>query len=242
MRSFKQLVLLARLLRHGLDRLELLALHHVEIAQHALGLGAHHVFDLLAHAIGGAGSIGDQLAQLVEEPACGLGHGTELWDAAPSGASRAEGRRLERLDRGPPAVKGPGLPQGAAGRAAWNSLRPPLSRHRSRRDRGRAGRRPLVRPRLHGRHPARLAVWAAARGAGRSLGRQAANDGGAGRRFSSVDHARHRGRRQARLRAVLRAELFLAATRSRSPPCGMAACRSMAGCSAWRSPSICSRA
>jgi len=70
----EELVLLAGFLRHGLDRLEILALHHVEIAQHALGLGAHQSFDLLAYAVGGAGGAGDQLAQFVEEPACGLCH------------------------------------------------------------------------------------------------------------------------------------------------------------------------
>ena len=43
-----------------------------------------------------------------------------------------------------------------------------------------------------------------------SVGRQVADDRRAGRRLSALDHARHRGRRQARLRAVLRAELFLA--------------------------------
>ena len=49
------LVLLARLLRHGLDRLEILPLHHVEAVEHALGLGADDAFDLLADAVGGPG-------------------------------------------------------------------------------------------------------------------------------------------------------------------------------------------
>src|SRR5262245_27786450 len=69
------LVLLAGLLRHGLDRFEFLALHHVEVAQHPLGLGADHALDLLAHALCRAGSVGDELAELVEEPASGLCHG-----------------------------------------------------------------------------------------------------------------------------------------------------------------------
>src|SRR6476660_3678930 len=78
---FQRAVLLARLLRHGLDRLELLALHHIEIAQHALGLGADHIFDLLAHTVGRAGSVGDQLAEFVEEPPCGLRHESILTPA-----------------------------------------------------------------------------------------------------------------------------------------------------------------
>src|SRR5680860_959400 len=45
---FQELILLARLLRHGLDRLELLALHDFEIAQDPLGLSADHGFDLLS--------------------------------------------------------------------------------------------------------------------------------------------------------------------------------------------------
>src|SRR5680860_1255021 len=82
---FQHLVLLARLLRHGLDRLELLALHDFEIAQDSLGLNADHGFDLFAHAFGRAGRAGDELAQLVEEPACGLRHALPLSGAAGGG-------------------------------------------------------------------------------------------------------------------------------------------------------------
>src|SRR6185437_15235591 len=75
----------------------------------------------------------------------------------------------------------------------------------------RAGVDPLVRARLYGGHPARLALRPLSRVAAGAVGRQAGDDGATGRRLSVVDHARHRARRQARLRAVLRAELFLGA-------------------------------
>src|ERR1700694_584282 len=70
------MVLFPRLLGHGLDRLEPLALHDVEIAEHALGLGADDAFQLPAHAVCRARCVGDELADLVEEPARGLRH---LW-------------------------------------------------------------------------------------------------------------------------------------------------------------------
>src|SRR5262245_41481819 len=68
------LVLLARLLRHRLDSVELLALHDIEAIEKALRLGAHDAFDLLADAVDGARGVGDELAELVEKPACRLRH------------------------------------------------------------------------------------------------------------------------------------------------------------------------
>src|SRR5436190_20107431 len=50
--GFERLVLLARQPRHVLDRLELLALDHVELAQDAFGLGAEQGVELAAHALG----------------------------------------------------------------------------------------------------------------------------------------------------------------------------------------------
>src|SRR5262245_32234966 len=68
------LVLRTRLLRHRLDRVELLALHDIEAIEDALRLRAHDAFDLLADAVGGARGVGDELAEFVEEPACRLRH------------------------------------------------------------------------------------------------------------------------------------------------------------------------
>src|SRR6476646_3786822 len=105
------------------------------------------------------------------------------------------------------AVKGPQPSADSLGPHA--AFRYPLPRHRSDCVRDRAARRSLVRPRLHGRHPARLALWALSPLTPRFVERQAAAHHKPGRRFSAVDHPRHRARRQAWLRSVLRAELFL---------------------------------
>ena len=68
-------VLVARLGGHLLDGLEFLALHHVHVAQDALALRLHQGFNLAAHALRGAGSVGQQLRQLVEEAVGRLCHG-----------------------------------------------------------------------------------------------------------------------------------------------------------------------
>src|SRR5499426_1900675 len=81
------LVLLARLLRHRLDSVELLALHDIEAIEKALRLGAHDAFDLLADAVDGARGVGDELAELVEKPACRLRHRFRSMCRRPKAAS-----------------------------------------------------------------------------------------------------------------------------------------------------------
>src|SRR6202795_1428308 len=73
--GLERLVFLARQPGHVLDRLEILALDHVEIAQDALRLVAEQRLDLAPHALRGAGRIVHQPRDLVEEPVCGLDHG-----------------------------------------------------------------------------------------------------------------------------------------------------------------------
>ena len=68
------LVFLARQAGHVLDRIELLALDEVEVAQDALGLVANDRIDLALDALGGAGGVVHQTADLVEKPIAGLGH------------------------------------------------------------------------------------------------------------------------------------------------------------------------
>src|SRR5262245_7657627 len=63
----QRLVLFARQAGHFLDRLEFLALDHVEIAQDAFGLVAHDGVDLALDALGRARGIVHQTADLVEE-------------------------------------------------------------------------------------------------------------------------------------------------------------------------------
>src|ERR1700716_4188159 len=71
---FEGLVFLARQPRHVLDRLELLALDDVEVAQDFFGLIADHRIDLTLDALGGAGGVIHQTPDLVEKPIAGLGH------------------------------------------------------------------------------------------------------------------------------------------------------------------------
>src|SRR5262245_52345184 len=87
------LVLLARFLRHRLDRVELLALHDIEAIEDALRLGAHDAFDLLADAVGGARGVGNELAELVEKPACRLRHRFRSMCRRPKAARPATMRR-----------------------------------------------------------------------------------------------------------------------------------------------------
>src|SRR5262245_34992726 len=71
---FERLVLLARQPRHLLDRLELLALDQIEVAQDAFGLVANDGFDLAPHARGGTCRVVHQPRDLVEEAVGGLRH------------------------------------------------------------------------------------------------------------------------------------------------------------------------
>src|SRR6267378_2159861 len=72
--GLEHLVLFARQPGHLLDRFELLALDHVEVAEDALGLMAQHGVELAPHALGDAGRVVHQPRRLVEEPVAGLCH------------------------------------------------------------------------------------------------------------------------------------------------------------------------
>src|SRR5947207_8685822 len=72
--GLERLVLFARQPGHLLDRFELLALDHVEVAEDALGLMAQHGVELAPHALGDAGRVVHQPRRLVEEPVAGLCH------------------------------------------------------------------------------------------------------------------------------------------------------------------------
>src|SRR6185295_5713325 len=74
----QRLVFLARQAGHVLDGLELLALDHIEVAQDPLGLIAHYRIDLALDALGGAGGVVHQAADLVKKPVRGLGHLAKL--------------------------------------------------------------------------------------------------------------------------------------------------------------------
>src|SRR5262245_33617610 len=68
------LVFFARLCGHLLHRLELLALHDIEVAQQALALRPHQGFELAAHALRCPGSIRHQLGEFVEKAVVALSH------------------------------------------------------------------------------------------------------------------------------------------------------------------------
>ena len=72
--DLQRLVLLAREPRHLLDGLELLALHHFEVAQDALGLGAHDGVELSPRPGRDTGRVVHQPRDLVEETVARLGH------------------------------------------------------------------------------------------------------------------------------------------------------------------------
>src|SRR5438105_1846524 len=72
--ALESLVLLTREAGHVLDRVELLALDEVEVAQDAFGLVAHDRIDLALDALRGTGGVVHQAADLVEKPIAGLGH------------------------------------------------------------------------------------------------------------------------------------------------------------------------
>src|SRR3569832_128174 len=77
----QRLVLLARQARHVLDRLELLTLDDVKIAQDLLGLIAHHGIDFALDALGGPSRVVHQTPDLVEKSIAGLGHPSPLQSA-----------------------------------------------------------------------------------------------------------------------------------------------------------------
>ena len=116
---------------------------------------------------------------------------------------------------------------------------PSRSRDRSRPDRDRTVRHPLVRARLYRRPDLRLAVWPRLI-ADASLWRVPPGDPVVVRRPHRLGGVRHHPRRAARPRPVLRPGLLPRRTRSRSCRSGRAAWRSMAGCSARASRSSCS--
>src|SRR6516225_5676036 len=74
----QRLVFLARQPRHVLDRLELLALHNIEVAQDLFRLISPERVDLALDTLCRAGCIVHQPSDLVEKPVCGLGHGRFL--------------------------------------------------------------------------------------------------------------------------------------------------------------------
>src|SRR6202011_4519582 len=93
------LVLFARQPGHFLDRLELLALDHVEVAQHALGLIAQQRVELAPHALGNAGGVVHQPRHLVVEPVARLGHGFAPNLSITMGAAPAVCKSRSSLDR-----------------------------------------------------------------------------------------------------------------------------------------------
>src|SRR5580698_8433318 len=101
--GLQRLVFLARQPGHVLDRLELLALDDVEVAQDLFSLVAYDGIDLALDALGGAGGVVHQAADLVEKPIAGLGHlgrSGRCWVAlSPQWRSRACGSRPDFLSK-----------------------------------------------------------------------------------------------------------------------------------------------
>src|SRR6185437_195015 len=86
---FQRLVFLARQAGHVLDRFELLAFDQIHVAQEFFGLVAPERVDLALDALGGAGGVVHQPADLVEKPVVGLGHGEISVRGEPSGRTMA---------------------------------------------------------------------------------------------------------------------------------------------------------
>src|SRR5947208_13996522 len=91
----ERLILFAREPRHVLDRLELLALDQIEVAQPALRLVAEHGVELTPHARRDAGGVVHQARHFVEKTVAGLGH-RRPWMASNAAQTMAIARRARK--------------------------------------------------------------------------------------------------------------------------------------------------